>query len=285
VLSYACGASGPPLIGATLGAYLDAVAAERPGAEAVVSCAHGVRLTYGDLAAQSDALARGLMALGVERGDRVAIWSTNCFEWIVAQFAVPKAGAILVNLNPAYRAHELGHALGQSGSSLILTQVRDRRTDYVATLAEVASSLPNLRTIVLLGDDEVAAPLDAALRWRDVLELAAPNVSPDALRERLDGTQFDDPANIQYTSGTTGSPKGATLSHHNVLNNGFFVGEGCRYDGRDRVCIPVPFYHCFGMVLANLACVTHGATMVIPGATFDPRASLDAVQRERCTAR
>jgi fatty-acyl-CoA synthase len=144
--------------------------------------------------------------------------------------------------------------------------------------------LPKLRTIVLLGDDEVTAPLGGALRWRDVLELAAPNVTPEALRERLDQTQFDDAANIQYTSGTTGSPKGATLSHHNVLNNGFFVGERCRYDGSDRVCIPVPFYHCFGMVLANLACVTHAATMVIPAATFDPRATLEAVQRERCTA-
>jgi fatty-acyl-CoA synthase len=282
--SYAHGASAAPLIGETIGSRFDRVAAAHPDNEAVVSCHQGARLTYAQLRAATDDLARGLMALGVGHGDRVGIWSTNNLEWVIAQFATPKIGAILVNVNPAYRTAEVSYALGQSGVSVLLTQVRHKTSEYVEMLREVRGSLPELRTIVLIGDDELSSPLDGALRWSDVTEVAARSVGRDRLRERLERTQFDEPINIQYTSGTTGFPKGATLSHHNILNNGFFIGEGCRYGAADRVCIPVPFYHCFGMVLANLACVTHGATMVIPAPTFDPRATLEAVQRERCTS-
>jgi fatty-acyl-CoA synthase len=205
-------------------------------------------------------------------------------EWVVAQFATPKIGAILVNVNPAYRTSEAAHALAQSGVSVLLTQLRHKSSDYGEMLAAMRGELPLLRSIVLICDDELTVPLEGALRWADVEQSAAPAVSRERLRERLDRTQFDEPVNIQYTSGTTGFPKGATLSHHNILNNGFFIGEGCRYTPADRVCIPVPFYHCFGMVLANLACVTHAATVVIPAPSFDPRATLEAVQQERCTA-
>jgi fatty-acyl-CoA synthase len=282
--SYSHGASAVPLIGETIGAHFDRVAEAHADVEAVVSCHQGVRLSYGDLRAATDELARGLIALGVRHGDRVGIWSTNNLEWVVAQFATPKIGAILVNVNPAYRTAELSYALAQSGVSVLLTQVRHKTSEYVEMLREVLGSLPDLRTVVLISDDELAAPLEGALRYRDLTDVAARSVSPDRLRERLELTQFDEPINIQYTSGTTGFPKGATLSHHNILNNGFFIGEGCRYRVGDRVCIPVPFYHCFGMVLGNLACVTHAATMVIPAGTFEPRATLEAVQRERCTA-
>jgi fatty-acyl-CoA synthase len=282
--SYTHGASPVPLIGETLGAHFDRMARAYAGNDAVVSCQQGVRLTYEELRVATDDVARGLLALGVAHGDRVGIWSTNNVEWVIAQFATPKIGAILVNVNPAYRTAEVSYALAQSGVSVLLTQVRHKTSEYAEMLREVRPALPDLRTIVLIGDDELDAPLEGAMRWRDLLEVAARNVSAEQLSERLAQTQFDEPINVQYTSGTTGFPKGATLSHHNILNNGFFIGEGCRYTGADRVCIPVPFYHCFGMVLANLACVTHGATMVIPAAAFDPRASLDAVQKERCTA-
>ena len=282
--SYTHGASPVPLIGETLGAHFDRMARAYAGNDAVVSCQQGVRLTYEELRVATDDVARGLLALGVAHGDRVGIWSTNNVEWVIAQFATPKIGAILVNVNPAYRTAEVSYALAQSGVSVLLTQVRHKTSEYAEMLREVRPALPDLRTIVLIGDDELDAPLEGAMRWRDLLEVAARNVSAEQLSERLAQTQFDEPINVQYTSGTTGFPKGATLSHHNILNNGFFIGEGCRYIGADRVCIPVPFYHCFGMVLANLACVTHGATMVIPAAAFDPRASLDAVQKERCTA-
>jgi len=282
--SYAHGASDVPLIGETIGAHFDRMAERFADREAVVSCHQDRRMTYGELRRATDEFARGLLALGVEHGDRIGIWSTNNLEWVIAQFAVPKVGAILVNVNPAYRTSELAHALEQSGVSLLLTQVRYKSSEYVAMLREVRPLLPALRTIVLIDDDELSEPLEGALRWTDVAGEAAANVAPERLARRLASTQFDDPVSIQYTSGTTGLPKGATLSHHNILNNGFFDGEGCRYTPEDRVCIPVPFYHCFGMVIGNLACVTHGATMVIPAPTFDPRATLEAVQRERCTA-
>jgi fatty-acyl-CoA synthase len=284
LLSYANGTSAVPLIGETIGAHFDRVAAAHPDVEAVVSCRQGIRLTYAELREATDTFARGLIALGVEHGDRVGIWATNCVEWVVAQFATPKIGAILVNVNPAYRTTEAAHALAQSGVSVLLTQLRHKSSDYAGMLAAMRGELPLLRSIVLIGDDELSVPLEGALRWADVEQSAAPSVSRERLGERLARTQFDEPVNIQYTSGTTGFPKGATLSHHNILNNGFFIGEGCRYTPADRVCIPVPFYHCFGMVLANLACVTHAATMVIPAPSFDPRATLEAVQQERCTA-
>jgi fatty-acyl-CoA synthase len=271
------------LLGETLGANIDRIAATYPETEAVVAVAQGVRLTYAEFRQATDEFARGLMALGVRHGDRVGIWSTNTVEWVIAQFATPKIGAILVNINPAYRTSEVSYVLEQSGVSVLLTQVRHKTSEYVEMLREVRPSLPGLRMLVLIGDEETQSPLEDAMRWDDV-RAAAVNVPAEALAERLARTQFDEAINIQYTSGTTGFPKGATLSHHNILNNGFFIGEGCRYTPADRVCVPVPFYHCFGMVLGNLAIVTHGATIVIPSASFDPASSLEAVQRERCTA-
>jgi fatty-acyl-CoA synthase len=281
--SYAHGASAVPLIGETLGANFDRMAAAYPQTEAVVAVHQGVRLTYAQMRAATDEFARGLIALGVRHGDRVGIWSTNTLEWVIAQFATPKIGAILVNVNPAYRSSEASYVLRQSGVSVLLAQIRHKATDYVEIVREIRPALPELRTVVLIGDDELSAPLEGALRWQDVA-LAATAVSAETLTERLAATQFDEPINIQYTSGTTGFPKGATLSHHNILNNGFFIGEGCRYTEKDRVCVPVPFYHCFGMVLGNLAIVTHAATIVIPNYTFDPVMTLEAVQKERCTS-
>ncbi len=281
--SYAFGASEVPLLGETLGANFDRIAATYPENEAVIACHQGKRLRYRELREVTDAFARGLIALGVQHGDRVGIWSTNSIEWVVAQFATPKIGAILVNINPAYRSSEAAYALRQSGVSVLLTQVRHKTSEYVEILREIRDGLPELRTVVLLGDDELKAPLEGALRYDDVLT-AALNVPDERLRERAAAVQFDEAINIQYTSGTTGFPKGATLSHHNILNNGFFIGEGCRYSERDRVCVPVPFYHCFGMVLGNLAAVTHGATIVIPNYSFDPELTLRAVQSERCTS-
>ncbi len=283
MLSYVHGASSVPLIGETIGAHFDRVAERYPENDAVVSVAQGIKLTYAELRRETDALARGLLALGVKHGDRVGIWSTNNVEWVIAQFATPKIGAILVNINPAYRTSEVAYVLRQSGISVLLSQVRHKTSDYAGMLREVGRDLPELRLVVFIGDDELDAPFADSLRWADVLA-AGNNVPADQLRARLERTQFDEAINIQYTSGTTGFPKGATLSHHNILNNGFFIGEGCRYTERDRVCIPVPFYHCFGMVLANLACVTHGATMVIPAPTFDSALTLAAVERERCTS-
>jgi len=272
-----------PLIGETIGAHFARIAARHPHNEAVVSVHQGVRLTYAELDALCDRFARGLMALGVRHGDRVGIWSTNSVEWVIAQFATPKIGAILVNVNPAYRSSEAAYALEQSGVSVLLTQVRHKSSEYVEILREVRDGLPELRSIVLLGEEEPHAHFPGALRWADVSALAE-GVGAHKLESRLAETQFDEPINVQYTSGTTGFPKGATLSHHNILNNGFFIGEGCRYTPADRVCIPVPFYHCFGMVLGNLAVVTHGATIVIPNYTFDAALTLDAVRLERCTS-
>jgi len=282
-VSYSSGTSSIPLLGETLGANFDRIAATYPETEAVVSVHQGRRYTYRELREATDEFARGLIALGVEHGDRVGIWSTNNVEWVIAQFATPKIGAILVNINPAYRSSEASYVLQQSGVSVLLVQISYKTSNYVEIMREIADALPGLRAIVLIGDDELGAPLPNAMRWDDV-RIAAKNVSPERLAERLAATQFDDAINIQYTSGTTGFPKGATLTHHNILNNGYFIGEGCRYGPNDRVCLPVPFYHCFGMVLGNLAIVTHGATIVIPNYSFDPAMTLDAVVRERCTS-
>jgi fatty-acyl-CoA synthase len=281
VISYAHGASDVPLIGETIGDLVDRIARRYPSNDAVVSVHQGVRLTYTDLREKCDELARALIAIGVGHGDRVGIWSTNNVEWVIAQFATPKLGAILVNVNPAYRTSELEYALLQSGVSVLLTQTRYKTSDYLGMLEEVRDRLPELRTVVTIGEEQPVRAGD--VRWSELLARAE-QTPLETLRTRQAATQFDEPINIQYTSGTTGFPKGATLSHHNILNNGFFIGEGCRYTHGDRVCIPVPFYHCFGMVLGNLACVTHGAAMVIPAPTFDPAASLEAVQREKCTA-
>mgnify|MGYP001157993462 CR=1 FL=1 len=277
-LSYVSGPSEKPLIGRTIGAEFDRVALATPDALAVVSRHQGVRLSYGELHELVDRAARGFLALGVEKGDRVGIWAGNCLEWVVVQYASAKVGAILVNVNPAYRRHELHYALGKSGVSVLVAARSFRQTDYLEMLRSVVPELASLSTVVLLGD-----PAAGMLGWNDLLEGGGPALGAK-LSQRADELDFDDPINIQYTSGTTGFPKGATLSHHNILNNGFFVGEGCGYTAADRICVPVPLYHCFGMVMGNLGALTHGAAVVYPDVAFDPKATLEAIQAERCTS-
>jgi fatty-acyl-CoA synthase len=270
-LSYAHGVSDVPLLGETIGANLERTVARFGDREAVVSCHQGVRLTYAELDAAVDRLASGLIAAGVAKGDRVGIWAPNCVEWVLVQFATAKVGAILVNINPAYRTHELEYVLRQSGVKLLLSARAFRTSDYMAMVEEVRGGLPALQAVVFLDGSE----------WES---LADTPVDRDAVVERMASLAFDDPINIQYTSGTTGFPKGATLSHHNILNNGYFVAELCQYTEVDRVCLPVPFYHCFGMVMGNLGAVTHGACIVIPAGAFEPAATLAAVAGERCTS-
>ena len=271
-LSYVHGASDKPLLGEPIFQNLRRTARRFGDREALVSPQQDYRATYRELVEQSEIVARGLMARGVKRGDRVGIWSPNRYEWVIVQYATAAIGAILVNINPAYRTSELEYALNQSGISFMILAARFRQADYRAMLAEVKGKCPELREALVLEDG-----------W-DALKRDAAKVSVDQLHEVEASLQFDDPINIQYTSGTTGFPKGATLTHHNILNNGFFIGERLKYTENDRVCIPVPFYHCFGMVLGNLACTTHGATMVIPAEAFDPVLSMQTVQQERCTA-
>jgi fatty-acyl-CoA synthase len=277
--SYLHGTSAIPLLGETIGQNLDRTAARVPDNDALVSVHQGIRQSYAQFLEAVEEVARGLLALGVEPGERVGIWSPNNAEWATLQYATAKIGAILVNINPAYRTSELAYALGQSGVSSLVLAPGFRQADYLAMLDQVAGELPALGRRVVLGPDTPPG----AIGW-DELRWAAGRVPVDQLRAREQLLQFDDPINIQYTSGTTGFPKGATLSHHNILNNGFFIGEGCRFTEADRVCIPVPLYHCFGMVLGNLACTTHGAAMVYPAESFDPEATLGAVQADRCTA-
>jgi fatty-acyl-CoA synthase len=269
--SYCHGTYDIPLLGRTIGEDLEAVVARFGARDAVVSRHQGVRLTYAELDAAVNAVACGLLAAGIEKGDRVGIWAPNCVEWVLVQYATAKIGAILVNINPAYRTHELEYALRQSGVRLLVSAQAFKNSDYVAMVDEVRGGLEALEAVVFLETDEWAA-------------LASTTVDDEALRERMAALAFDDPINIQYTSGTTGFPKGATLSHHNILNNGFFVGELVGYTEEDRVCIPVPFYHCFGMVMGNLGASSHGACMVIPAASFEPVATLAAVAEERCTS-
>ncbi len=272
VPSYAHGASDVPLLGETIGANLRRTVERVGGSEAVVVRHQGYRATYRRLWDESGRAARGLLAHGIRKGDRVGIWAPNRYEWVVAQYATARIGAILVNVNPAYKATELGHVLKQSGTRLLLLARGFRTTDYAALLAEVRPRCPDLEESLVLEES-----------WAALLA-EGDDVDEDRLAEREAGLQFDDPINIQYTSGTTGLPKGATLSHHNVLNNGYFIGEALRYTERDRVCIPVPFYHRFGMVLGSLACTTHGACIVVPGEAYEPAAVLEAVQAERCTS-
>jgi fatty-acyl-CoA synthase len=273
-LSYSQGASAVPLLGETIGASLRRVAAEHPEAEVLVDVPTGRRWTYAAFDAETDTLARGLIAAGLAAGDRVGIWAPSCAEWVQLQYATAKAGIILVTVNPAYRSHELRYALRQAGVRVLVSAERFRTSDYRAMIDEVRPELAELEDVIFLGTP----------RWDALFEAVGGLAGGDVLAEREAGLSFDDPINIQYTSGTTGFPKGATLSHHNILNNGFFVGERCRYTERDRVCVPVPFYHCFGMVLGNLACTTHGACIVIPAPGFDPAQTLAAVQAERCTS-
>jgi fatty-acyl-CoA synthase len=290
--SYVHGTTTVPLLGQTIGASLDRIAVEVGDRDALISCHQNARYTYAELLDEVNRAARGLLALGVQRGDRVGIWSPNVAEWVITQYAAAKVGAILVNINPAYRLRELEYALKQSGVSVLVTARSFRKTDYMAILIGLApelpaarggplgiAKLPRLRHVVYLGDGETPG----GLSWQELMQLGE-QVSLTSLRAVQDGLQFDDPTNIQYTSGTTGSPKGATLSHHNVLNNGFFVGEVLRYTAEDRICAPVPFYHCFGCVMANLAALTHGAAVIIPAESFDPEATLRAIEAQRCTS-
>ncbi len=270
-LSYSSGESATPLLGDTIGGNFDATVRAFGDREALVDRPTGQRWTYAELAADVHALALGLLEMGIAKGDRVGIWAPNCAEWTLTQYATAKIGAILVNINPAYRARELEFVLNQSGSTLLVAAEKLKTSDYAGMIAEVRPRCPELNTVVLLGSPQWQALLETGRRLD---------------RGALDAIELDtdDPINIQYTSGTTGFPKGATLSHHNILNNGFFVGELCNYTEADRICIPVPFYHCFGMVMGNLAATSHGACMVIPAPAFDPVATLQAVQAERCTS-
>jgi fatty-acyl-CoA synthase len=270
--SYVHGASDTPLLGETIGENLRRTVARVGDRAALVVRSQSFRATYRELWDATTRAAKGLLALGVGRGDRVGIWSPNRWEWVVLQYATARVGAILVNINPAYKTAELEYVLRQSQTSVFFHAKAFRQSDYVAMLAEVRGACPDLRVALVIDDD-----------WK-MLEESGRHVTDDALAHREAVLQFDDAINIQYTSGTTGFPKGATLTHHNVLNNGYFVGETMRLTEADRVCIPVPFYHCFGMVLGNLACTTHGAAMIIPGEAYDPLLCLEAVAAEKCTA-
>ncbi|NHA66539.1 AMP-binding protein [Phycicoccus flavus] len=272
-LSHTVGPPEPALLEQTIGAALGATAARHPDREALVDRAGGIRWTWAELAAEVDTLARALVAAGLETGDRVGIWAPNCAEWTLVQFATAKVGAILVTINPAYRTHELTFVLRQAGIRMLVTAASFKTSDYVAMVEQARGDTPDLEQVYVIGQES----------WTDLLE-RADQVSPERLTMVHNALECHEPINIQYTSGTTGFPKGATLSHHNILNNGYLVGELCRYTEADRICIPVPFYHCFGMVMGNLAAVTHGACMVIPAPGFDPAATLAAVAQERCTS-
>ena len=291
-LSYVHGASQTPLIGATIGEFFDRTVAQFGGREALIVRHQKVRWSWRQLKQRVDDFAAGLLALGLEPGERIGIWSPNNAEWVVAQFATAKAGLILVNINPAYRITELEYALNKAGCAALITAARFKTSDYLAMLGELApelataapgelraARLPDLRLLITIGDEAVPG----ALRFDDVYGLGGV-VERDRLAALAEKLQFDDPINIQFTSGTTGFPKGATLSHHNILNNGFWLGEAMKFTARDRVCIPVPLYHCFGMVIGNLGCLTHGAAMVYPSEGFDPLATLETIEAERCTA-
>ena len=272
-LSYSSGASTVPLLGETIGANLERTVALFGGREALVSCHQNLRFTYTEFNDAVDVLARGLMAKGLAPGDRLGLWSPNYAEWAMVQFATAKIGVILVNVNPAYRTHELAYALNHSGCRMLIAAPNFKTSDYVAMVDSIRDELTVLEETIFLFSNE----------WGELLARAA-EVAPSALAACSATLQFDDPINIQYTSGTTGFPKGATLTHHNILNNGYFVARGCEYTEHDRVCIPVPLYHCFGMVMGNLGATSHGACMVYPEAAFDPTATLRALTNEKCTS-
>ncbi len=292
MLSYVHGTDTTPLLGHTVGESLNRAAAQFGDRDALVSCHQDVRYTYDELLHEVNRAARALLGLGVERGDCVAMWGPNSAEWLITQFAAAKTGAILVNINPSYRLRELEYALRQSGIKVLVASRGFRKTDYVEMLTALVPELnaqrqasiqsarfAALRHVIYLG----AESTPGGIAWTEFMK-QGDGVDASALRAREEALQFDDAVNIQYTSGTTGSPKGATLSHHNILNNGFFVGEVLKYTESDRICVPVPFYHCFGCVMANLAAVTHGAAIVLPAESFDAEATLRAIDRQRCTS-
>ena len=272
-LSHDTGAVSTPLIDQTISHNLAATIAAHAEREALVVRHQGIRWTYRELGERVDELARALVARGFAKGDRIGIWAPNCAEWVLVQFATARIGVILVNINPAYRSHEVQYALRQSGCKGLFAATTFKTSDYVAMVGEVRAELPDLEQVVFLGTDD----------WTALLA-EAPSV-PAARLDEIDATLTPaDPINIQYTSGTTGYPKGATLSHRNIVNNAYFVAEGCNYTPEDRVCVPVPFYHCFGMVMGVLGCTTHGSTIVVPADAFDPDATLAAIAEERCTS-
>ena len=290
--SYVYGASTKPLIGETIGVHFDKSVERWPDRPALIVRQQKVCWTYRELKERVDAFAAGLLSLGLSPGERVGIWSPNNSEWVITQFATAKAGLVLVNINPAYRMFELEYVLNKVGCKALITADRFKTTDYVAIARELmpeidqgvfdrlgAARVPSLKTLILIGADDVRG----LLRFNDVLVMGSADHC-DKLSTLQPKLQFDDPINIQFTSGTTGAPKGATLTHHNILNNGYFIGEAQRLTEQDKVCIPVPLYHCFGMVLGNLACITHGSAMIYPGEGFDPLATLETVEAERCTA-
>ena len=272
MLSSALGPTDIPLLNETISANLARTVETHGEGEALVSVEQGLRYTYREFSEAVDEVAAGLMAVGVQVGDRVGIWSPNSAEWVLVQYATARIGATLVTINPAYRVAELEYVLNQSGTSVLVAAESFSHSNYRGMIEEVWDRVPAQQVVYLQTSD-----------WEDLLATGTA-VSADQLEERSAGLRPDNAINIQYTSGTTGFPKGATLSHRNILNNGFFVGEACGYTSADRVCIPVPFYHCFGMVLGNLACTTHGATMVVPAAGFDAAAALRACEQERCTS-
>ncbi|MNC07061.1 Long-chain-fatty-acid--CoA ligase [compost metagenome] len=291
-ISYTQGSQSKPLLPMTIGAAFDQTVMRFADREALVVRHQQLRYSWAQLAEEVDRCARGLLALGVQAGDRVGIWAPNCAEWCITQFASAKVGAVLVNINPAYRLSELEYSLRQSGCTWLICAGAFKSSDYHAMLMElvpelagstpgqlVNTKLPELRGVISLAD----APPAGLLSWAGLLAGAVAVLSEE-LVERQGGLQFDDPINIQYTSGTTGFPKGATLSHYNILNNGYMVGESLGLTELDRLVIPVPLYHCFGMVMGNLGCMTHGSTMIYPGASFDPLATLQAVAEEKATA-
>ncbi len=272
-LAYASGDTATPLLQETIGQNLESMVARFPASDALVSMHQEIRQSYRAFNESVDLLAMGLLRLGLEVGDRVGIWSPNCAEWVWLQYATAKVGVILVNINPAYRTHEVRYALAQSGCRVLVSAQKYLSSDYRAMVSEVRDELDGLERVIFLDTPQWDALMEPA---RDGME--------EVLAERPAGLHHDDAINIQYTSGTTGFPKGATLSHSNILNNAFFIGEACAYTEEDRVCIPVPLYHCFGMVLGTLACTTHGSAIILPGPGFNPEEVLAAVQGERCTS-
>jgi fatty-acyl-CoA synthase len=290
--SYVSGASTKPLLGITIGDKFDEICDRFPANEALVSRHQNLRYTYRQLKEAVEIAARGFMAMGFKKGERIGIWSPNCAEWAITQFATSKIGVILVNINPSYRLHEVEYALRQSGCSAVVIAPEFKTSNYTQMLFDLcpelnesepgrlkSARLEGLRSVIRLGSERKPG----MFVWQDVLD-AAKMVSAEELKQRQSEQEFDDPINIQYTSGTTGFPKGATLSHHNILNNGYFVAECMNFTEQDRLVIPVPLYHCFGMVMGNLGCITHGATMIYPNDGFDPKTVLEAIQAEKATA-